>query len=68
MLIIFPFVTDRISGSIRPICLPIYEPLLSERFVDKNPFLAGYGTMRENGTMSPGKMSPNFNSNFNLKF
>lgn len=39
---------------IRPICLPITESLLNRRFIDTNPFLAGWGTVKaKKREMSP---------------
>lgn len=34
---------------IRPICLPLDEPLLSRDFVGDNPFVAGWGSMFATG-------------------
>lgn len=42
------FAIDRIS----PICLPLDEPLRSQKFVGSNPFVVGWGTLREHGLPS----------------
>lgn len=39
---------DRIS----PICLPLDEPIRSQKFVNSNPFLVGWGILREHGQLS----------------
>lgn len=44
----FYFPTDRI----RPVCLPLDEPLLSREFGDANPFVAGWGSMNEEEDVS----------------
>lgn len=35
---------------IRPVCLPLNEPLKSEHFVGKNPFVAGWGNQDRYGS------------------
>lgn len=35
---------------IRPVCLPLEEPLRSRNFVDANPFMAGWGDVDVNNT------------------
>lgn len=32
----------------RPVCLPLDEPIRSHKFVDVNPFVVGWGILREN--------------------
>lgn len=37
---------------IRPICLPVDEPVRSRSFVGYNPFVAGWGRLQEGGKAS----------------
>lgn len=41
--------TDRI----RVVCLPLEEPLRSEKILGLNPFAVGWGVLREHGQQSP---------------
>ena len=58
MLALFSFILDDVCvfvflDSIRPICLPINEPLRSREFFGDNAFIAGWGGTSENGDPSP---------------
>lgn len=37
------------KGRIRPICLPVHEPLRSRSFLNYNPFVGGWGLSRQGG-------------------
>lgn len=37
---------------VSPVCLPIAEPVLSQNFVDYQPFVAGWGRLEEGGKSS----------------
>lgn len=37
---------------VRPICLPVEEPIRSRSFIGSNPFIAGWGHLKEGGNSS----------------
>lgn len=46
----FPIILiDIFIDRIRPICLPLDEPLLSREFAGDNPFVVGWGSMFATG-------------------